>query len=515
MTFRPKNLFFTVIITSNTDSRRKRWFSTDSDGNNNFAGENAYDILRVSESSSFDEIKASFRKLAKETHPDLVGSSSSDPSSSQRFVQILAAYEILSDSEKRAHYDMYLFSQRKVMQKVSGQQGSPMFIYESHVPMSNEMEVVEWLRWYRYAINDIVSLEKVVVGTGYFDVLEGEFYSAVRAAYYGPYIKSLDYLPECFEAEERSAYGTPDVLHLVSDRDIFGIVCIINKRPELARSGYKNLSYFAFDGSNLCQSVKDLSISNYSSQMENQETPQMETRPCIDRTSDVYKDLELHVGGKVVAMASRIPPKSCTDGIQNEDTEDHIHVFLSSEECPLYVRSEMSMNSSSSNSSASKILLGTIAGLGNNSEEGSCFVYNNSGTQTHVIMKHRTLMVKHMHWYQAGKEVSPCECRCSRARLPSSKFWLFEPRCHMHDIGGWYIETFGRDKKGKTVPSQRQWGSFNEFEQPEQRLHPAMYLLTLAYRSLDLEDAKRRKRTVKDIVEPKLLNIFRWCKKLV
>ncbi|XP_026392397.1 uncharacterized protein LOC113287768 [Papaver somniferum] len=514
MTFRRRKPFITVIVISNTDCRSKRWFSTGSDGgNNNFAGENAYEILMVSESSSFDEIKASFRKLAKETHPDLVGGSS-DPASSQRFVQILAAYEILSDSEKRAHYDMYLFSQRKVIQKVS-RQGSPMFIYESDVSMSSELEVVEWLRWYRYAINDIVSQEKIVVGTGYFDVLEGEFYSAVRAAYYGPYIESLDYLPECFEAEERSAYGTPDVLHLVSGRDLFGIVCIVNKRPELARPCYEKLSSFSFDGSNLCQSVKDISVSNYSSQVENQEPLQMETRPCIDRTSDVYKDLELHIGGKVVAMASRIPPKTCTDGIQNEDNEDHIHVFLSSEECPLYVRSDMSMNSSSSNSSASKILLGTITGLGNNCEEGSCYVYNNSGTQTHVIMKHRTLMVKHMHWYQAGKEVSPCECRCSRARLPPSKFWLFEPRCHMHDVGGWYVETFGRDKKGKTVPSQRQWDSLNEFEQPEQRLHPAMYLLTLAYRSLDLEDAKRRKRTVKDIAEAKLLNIFRWCKKLV
>lgn len=29
----------------------------------------------------------------------------------------------------------------------------------------------------------------------------------------------------------------------------------------------------------------------------------------------------------------------------------------------------------------------------------------------------------------------------------------------MHDIGGWYIETFGRDDKGKNVPSVRFWDS--------------------------------------------------------
>ncbi|CAI0406289.1 unnamed protein product [Linum tenue] len=39
-------------------------------------------------------------------------------------------------------------------------------------------------------------------------------------------------------------------------------------------------------------------------------------------------------------------------------------------------------------------------------------------------------------------------CRCSRALFPPSKFCLFEPRCGMYDIRGWYIETFGQDRKG-------------------------------------------------------------------
>ena len=47
------------------------------------------------------------------------------------------------------------------------------------------------------------------------------------------------------------------------------------------------------------------------------------------------------------------------------------------------------------------------------------------------------------------------------------------------------------------------------------RLHPAMYLLALAYRTLDLEDAKRRKRKMRDIVEGKVSGIVSWCKKLV
>lgn len=60
-----------------------------------FPGANAYDILGVAETSSFAEIKASFRRLAKETHPDLSDSRSDSSASSTRFVQILAAYEVL------------------------------------------------------------------------------------------------------------------------------------------------------------------------------------------------------------------------------------------------------------------------------------------------------------------------------------------------------------------------------------------------------------------------------------
>lgn len=85
----------------------------------------------------------------------------------------------------------------------------------------------------------------------------------------------------------------------------------------------------------------------------------------------------------------------------------------------------------------------------------------------------------------------------------------------MHDIGGWYVETFGRDKKGRTVPSHRYWDGFDGNEQNDKRLHPAMYLLALAYRTLDIEDSKRRKRTVRNLVESQLFRILHWCKKRV
>lgn len=77
-------------------SSKTHWFSSSAKSvRSDFYGETAYELLGVSESSKFAEIKASFHKLAKETHPDLA-QSKDDANSSQRFVQILAAYEVLS-----------------------------------------------------------------------------------------------------------------------------------------------------------------------------------------------------------------------------------------------------------------------------------------------------------------------------------------------------------------------------------------------------------------------------------
>lgn len=75
-------------------SIREHGFSSSSESAwTDYPIENAYELLEVSETSSFAEIKASFRKLAKETHPDLA-ESRNDSTASRRFVQILAAYEV-------------------------------------------------------------------------------------------------------------------------------------------------------------------------------------------------------------------------------------------------------------------------------------------------------------------------------------------------------------------------------------------------------------------------------------
>ncbi|GAA5985755.1 hypothetical protein JCM10908_007098 [Rhodotorula pacifica] len=65
-----------------------------------------YDILGVSPDASDAEIKKAYRKLALQHHPDKQATSADGPpADSTKFQQIQHAWEILSDSEKRAEYD--------------------------------------------------------------------------------------------------------------------------------------------------------------------------------------------------------------------------------------------------------------------------------------------------------------------------------------------------------------------------------------------------------------------------
>ncbi|WP_139451816.1 DnaJ C-terminal domain-containing protein [Campylobacter armoricus] len=62
-----------------------------------------YDTLGVSKNASADEIKKAYRKLARQYHPDINKESGAE----EKFKEINAAYEILSDEKKRAQYDRY------------------------------------------------------------------------------------------------------------------------------------------------------------------------------------------------------------------------------------------------------------------------------------------------------------------------------------------------------------------------------------------------------------------------
>jgi curved DNA-binding protein len=61
-----------------------------------------YKILGVDKDASAKEIKKSFRRLARQHHPDV---NPDDPQAEERFKEINEAYEVLSDPEKRSKYD--------------------------------------------------------------------------------------------------------------------------------------------------------------------------------------------------------------------------------------------------------------------------------------------------------------------------------------------------------------------------------------------------------------------------
>lgn len=62
-----------------------------------------YETLEVSENASEAEIKKAYRKLARQYHPDV----NKDKGAEDKFKEINAAYEILSDKQKKAQYDAY------------------------------------------------------------------------------------------------------------------------------------------------------------------------------------------------------------------------------------------------------------------------------------------------------------------------------------------------------------------------------------------------------------------------
>src|SRR5215470_15381681 len=65
-----------------------------------------YDVLKVERKASQDEIRKSYRRLARKYHPDL---NPGDKAAEDRFKKLQEAYDVLSDPKKRQMYDQQGF----------------------------------------------------------------------------------------------------------------------------------------------------------------------------------------------------------------------------------------------------------------------------------------------------------------------------------------------------------------------------------------------------------------------
>ena len=63
-----------------------------------------YDVLGVGKSSSADQIKSAYRKLAVKYHPD---KNEGDKAAEEKFKEASEAYHVLSNSERKQNYDNF------------------------------------------------------------------------------------------------------------------------------------------------------------------------------------------------------------------------------------------------------------------------------------------------------------------------------------------------------------------------------------------------------------------------
>src|SRR5262249_49051917 len=66
------------------------------------AAKDFYQVLGVSDTATQAEIKKAYRRLAKQYHPD---ANPNNTQAAERFKEISEAHSILSDADKRKHYD--------------------------------------------------------------------------------------------------------------------------------------------------------------------------------------------------------------------------------------------------------------------------------------------------------------------------------------------------------------------------------------------------------------------------
>ena len=209
---------------------------------------NYYEILGIESGCSSQEIKRSFRKKAKELHPDI---KSSAYGSSEKMRDLLTAYEVLSDSAKRGDYDrafaLYYsktrFNYREFLKNKKDDllsQSRLLFHDLLNSEYDEALELYESLT----GINENFNLEEYLGHEDYMDCL---FLLAEALEKKGVYIKSYELYKDLYILEIEKPYFhhfVEEVIERLRTITCFKMVSCLS--PEIAIHYIQDLIAFNF-----------------------------------------------------------------------------------------------------------------------------------------------------------------------------------------------------------------------------------------------------------------------------
>ncbi|KAK9844451.1 hypothetical protein WJX74_002691 [Apatococcus lobatus] len=437
-----------------------------------------YDVLNIESKASKADIKKAFLRRAKQLHPD--SQQTQSQVSHAAFVQLVTAYQVLSNDHQRQLYDLNInhrasraaraaasqSAQRPEMSAQGSRPGQP-----GRACPSRQQSDEEWIKgpgfwaWVEPSAsppqNEVDRIR---------EQLGGQIRRAIQHAYLGPELDvNMFELPECFEAEERSVPDTGDVLQLVSGRTLLGVVreqqihyldgssqmFATHDSPASLTDAASALSSAGVSAADTSTSASKppAALQRWPSSDKRRSShctkPGTASRQRLGSIRQQEKVLELVMDGQVVAKGLQRRKQGRKDMMRVIDIYDAEGRLLSHERA------------------------GSAKGLRQRSVQ-----------RCHEVLRWTTPMVRHLRFVSAD-ELPQVVCTCKRAALPPSSLWLFPPRSQQHQTGGWYFEWTGH-----TRSSEKWW------------VHPAVFILTAAFDTLEHE-RKRQAQPGLILIDPK------------
>ncbi|MBN2532573.1 MAG: J domain-containing protein [Spirochaetales bacterium] len=190
-----------------------------------------YNILGIHENSSLREIKRSFRKKAKELHPDIKNSGNNHSDEAMRI--LIKAYKVLSDPEKRKEYDRILsqsrpsrFNYREFLKNRKHDLKSQSKLIFFDLLYDHPEEALEL-----YDYLNLIPAYNLKNYLEYGDYLECIFLLAEELEKKGNYRKAFEFLKKIYLYEQECAFFKHYIDEIIER--LIGLVClkIVKKEP--------------------------------------------------------------------------------------------------------------------------------------------------------------------------------------------------------------------------------------------------------------------------------------------